>query len=230
MRTFLARWQGRARSLATFGDSITQALHIADMEARWPNLLARMLGVRLDNRGLSATVMQASPDATGLPRAGNGRGRYEADLLGENRCDLVAILYGTNDARYTAAPSGFSRGNFERDYREVLDGLFRAGYGPEAVVIGSPPYLPDAGFSVGAEEGFAGQSRAEFQRYTSSVRNIAQAAGVFYAPVNERTSMDGDALILADHVHPNDRGHAKIAESFAAAFRLPPVEQQSTRR
>jgi hypothetical protein len=49
-------------------------------------------------------VLQASPDASGQPRPGNGRERYEADLLGGERADVIAILYGTNDARYTAGP------------------------------------------------------------------------------------------------------------------------------
>ena len=222
MTSFVQRWRGRAHSLATFGDSITQALHIADPEARWANRLARALGARLDNRGLSGTVLQASPDASGLPRPGNGRQRYEVDLLGGTRADVIAILYGSNDARYTAAPESFSLGHFVRDYGDLLAGLFRAGYAPEAIVIGSPPDLPDAGFAVGAEDGFAGQTRAEFRRYVEAVKPIAQAAGTYYAPVNERMRKAGaDALILPDHVHPNADGHAIIATAFAEATRLP---------
>jgi lysophospholipase L1-like esterase len=222
MTSFVEHWRGRARSIAAFGDSITQALHLADPEARWANRLARALGVRLDNRGLSGTVLQASPDASGQPRPGNGRQRYEADLLGGERADVIAILYGTNDARYTAAPKSFSLGNFVRDYRDILAGLFAAGYAPEAIVLGSPPHLPDAGFAVGAEDGFAGQSRVEFQRYAAAVKSIARAAATYYAPVNERFgAADLDALILPDHVHPNADGHAVIAATFAEATRLP---------
>jgi lysophospholipase L1-like esterase len=224
MTSFVQRWRGRARSLAAFGDSVTQAIHIADPEARWANRLARALGVELDNRGLSGTVLQASPDATGAPRADNGRDRYRQDLLGSRRADLIAILYGTNDARYTAAPDSFSNANFERDYRDILAGLFGAGYAPEAIILGSPPHLPEAGFAVGAEAGFAGQTRAEFQRYAGTVQAIAQATGTYYAPVNERMAKEGgDALILPDHVHPNAAGHAKIAEIFSEATRLPPT-------
>jgi lysophospholipase L1-like esterase len=222
MTSFLMRWRGRARSLAAFGDSITQALHIADAEARWPNRLARLLGARLDNRGLSGTVLQSSPDAGGLPRPGNGRQRYEAALLGRERADVIAILYGTNDARYTAGPQSFSLANFVRDFGEILTGLLAAGYAADAIVIGSPPPLPDAGFTVGAEDGFAGQSRVQFGRYADAVKSIAQVTGTYYAPVNERMAeAGGDALILPDHVHPNADGHAVIASTFAEATRLP---------
>jgi lysophospholipase L1-like esterase len=221
MITFLERWRGRARSLATFGDSITQALHIALPEQRWANRLATRLGAVLHNKGLSGTVMQSSPAAGRAPRADNGRSRYEHDLLGTERADVIAILYGTNDARYTAAPQTFHRDNFVRDYRAVLAGLIGAGYSPEAIVIGSPSYLPDAGFAVGAEDGFAGQTRAGYQRYVGTVKSLAREAGTFYAPVNERMEAEGgDRLILGDHVHPNAAGHEKIAEIFAGATQL----------
>jgi lysophospholipase L1-like esterase len=221
MTTFAKRWRGRAGSIATFGDSITQALHIGPPEARWANRLAALLGATLDNRGLSGTVMQNSPAANGVPRENNGRSRYERDLLGENRPDVIAILYGSNDARYTAAPATFTHDNFVRDYREVLSGLFSAGYSADAIVVGSPPHLPDAGFAVGADDGFAGQSRQEFQRYVRAVKSMARDTGTYYAPVNERMAEEGgDALILEDHVHPNAAGHATIAAAFAGATQL----------
>ena len=221
MTTFAERWTGRARSLAAFGDSITQALHISPPEARWANRLAALLGVTLDNRGLSGTVMQNSPAAGGTPRENNGRSRYERDLLAEPRADLIAILYGSNDARYTAAPATVTHDNFARDYRAVLSGLLAAGYSADAIVIGSPPHLPDAGFAVGAEDGFAGQTRGEFQRYVRTVNSIAQQTGTYYAPVNERMAEEGgDALILDDHVHPNPAGHIRIAAIFAGATQL----------
>ena len=221
MTGFAQRWTGKARSLAAFGDSITQALHISPPEARWANRLAALLGVRLDNRGLSGTVMQNSPDVSGTPREHNGRSRFARDLLAEPRPDLIAILYGSNDARYTAAPATFTRASFDRDYREVLAGLFTAGYAPDAIVIGSPPHLPDAGFAVGADDGFAGQTRDAFQRYAGTVKSIARDTGAYYAPVNERMAEEGgDALILGDHVHPNAAGHEKIAAIFAGATQL----------
>ena len=221
MITFLERWRDRARSLAAFGDSITQALHIPLPEQRWANRLAAMLGAVLYNKGLSGTVLQSSPAAGGSPRANNGRSRYERDLLGAGRADVIAIFYGTNDARYTAAPQTFHHDNFVADCREILTGLTDGGFSLEAIVIGSPSHLPDAGFAIGAEDGFAGQTREAYQRYVGSVKSLAREAGIFYAPVNERMQAEGgDRLILPDHVHPNAAGHRKIAEIFAGATRV----------
>ena len=220
MTTFIERWRGGAGSLATFGDSITEGLTIPEPAARWSNRLAALLGARLYNRGMSGTVMQSSIAAGGAPRPDNGHGRYRRDLLDAERGDLVAILYGTNDARYIGAPQSFGADGFVRDYRAVLAGLIAANYTPDRIVIGSPTHLPDAGFAVGTE-GFAGQSRAVYQSFTRLVRSLASEFGCYYAPVNERMAAEGgDALILPDNVHPNAAGHGKIAEIFAAATRL----------
>jgi lysophospholipase L1-like esterase len=216
--SFADHWRGRARSLATFGDSITAGSAASATDRRWANLLAADLYADLRNKGVSGTVMQRSIMHTGEPRPGNGRDRYEADLLGDDRADVVAILYGFNDARYVLSPSTFGHENFVRDYREVLAGLFNAGYAPAAICLGSPPHIPDAGFSVGSE-GFSGQSRVEFQRYVRTVESIAHDAGTYYAPVNELMgAQGGDTLLSPDLVHPNDAGHARIAAAFAGAI------------
>ena len=219
MTTFVERWAGRAASLAVFGDSITAGSAASAPAHRWANRLAARLGVtRLSSKGISATILQSSPDASGAPRVNNGLDRCDRDLLGPDRADLVAILYGFNDARYTAAPATLNRAGFARDYRALLDRLFAAGYAPAALCLGSPPHIPDAGFAVDAANGFAGQSRAEFQAYVGTVASLARDAGAHYAAVNERMAASGgDALLSPDYVHPNDAGHAVIAEAFAAA-------------
>lgn len=217
MTSFVERWSGRAQSLAVFGDSITAGSGASSPDRSWASLLATKLGAKLDNRGISATVLQSSPDAGGRPRANNGFSRYREHLLGDTRADLIAILYGFNDARYTAAPASLNHDGFRRDYIVLVQGLLDAGYDSAAICLGSPPHIPDAGFDVDAENGFAGQSRVEFQRYVRTVELIARDAGTSYAAVNEWMDARGDALVSADHVHPNDAGHAAIAEAFADA-------------
>ncbi|HEV7275745.1 MAG TPA: SGNH/GDSL hydrolase family protein [Devosiaceae bacterium] len=220
MTGFAAHQRARgARSLATFGDSITEGMSATAPERRWANRLAERLGATLDNCGIAGTVMQQSPMADGQPKPNSGRERYARDLLGSRRADALAILYGFNDARYVGAPATFNQDNFVRDFREVLAGLLSGGFAPDAICLGSPPHIPDAGFAVGTP-GFAGQTRDCFQAYVATVRLLACEAGTFYAPVNERMGAEGgDELVCADHVHPNDRGHARIAEIFADASR-----------
>ena len=130
------------RSLVVFGDSITLGMAASAPERRWADLLAALIGAPiLRNQGRSGTVMQSSPLADGLPRLGNGISRYREALLGENRSDAVAILYGYNDARYTAAPATFGPGGFVRDYRLVIEGMLAGGYVSDALCLGSPPCI-----------------------------------------------------------------------------------------
>ena len=218
MTSFVERWRGRATSLAVFGDSITAGSAASTPERRWANRLGAAFGVRLANKGIGATILQNSADASGRPRPDNGFSRYRRDLLGSDRADLVAILYGFNDARYTLAPATLNADGFRRDYTALVNGLLAAGYAPEALVLGSPPHIPDAGLAVDGVSGFAGQSRAEFQRHVGIVAQIARDAGTYYAPVNESMAARGaDALASPDHLHPNDAGHAAIAGAFAGA-------------
>ena len=173
MTTCAERWAGKATSIAAFGDSITQALHIEPPDARWANRLAGTLGARLDNQGISGTVLQGSPDASGVPRPDNGRSRIGQWLAGRERTDLIAILHGTNDARYVAAPATLNHDGYVHDYRGILGDLLAAGYAPDAIVIGSPVHISDVGLTVGSD-GFAGQSRVEYQRYVRTVEMLAR--------------------------------------------------------
>jgi lysophospholipase L1-like esterase len=210
---------GGKRTVTAFGDSVTAGASVAEAD-RWANRFAAGLGLVLRNKGISGTVLQSSVDADGRPRAQNGFGRFRQDLLGADRSDLVAILYGTNDARHTGAPRTLNAEGFVRDYRAMLSGLIEAGFAPADICIGSPVHIPDAGFSVGDPE-FTGQSREGFEAYVATIRALAREFGTHYAPVNERMQAHGgDALVLPDHVHPNPAGHAVIAEAFAAATLL----------
>lgn len=206
------------RSLVAFGDSITVGMAASAPERRWADRLAALIGAPiLRNQGRSGTVMQSSRLADGLPRLGNGVSRYREALLGENRSDAVAILYGYNDARYTAAPATFGPGGFVRDYRLVIEGMLAGGYVSDALCLGSPPCIPEAGFEVGSI-GFTGQTRRGFEDFVAAVASLAREYGAFYAPVYERMRDCGeDRLASPDVTHPNDEGHRIIADAFTAA-------------
>jgi lysophospholipase L1-like esterase len=205
------------RTLAAFGDSITEGAGGSSPASAWASLLALGLGARLINRGRGGTVLQSTPVRDG--RGGSGVSRFRQDLLADDRADCVAILYGYNDARYTGDPARFNVEAFVRDYRIVLGGLLDSGFTRECVCIGSPPYIPDLGLGRGSP-GFSGQTRGGFEAYVEAVRSVAAEFGVFYAAVYEAMAREPDgSLASADLVHPNDRGHGLIATAFAAAVR-----------
>uniref|UniRef100_UPI0031014B3A SGNH/GDSL hydrolase family protein n=1 Tax=Neorhizobium sp. EC2-8 TaxID=3129230 RepID=UPI0031014B3A len=202
-----------------FGDSITAGFNASRADLTWPALFAGALdGFPIRNHAIPGTVLQGSRFADGKPRSNNGVSRYVQSLLDQPRRDAILILYGYNDARYTAAPETMNVGGFVRDYSRILKALIAGGH-HERIAIGSPPYIPDAGFSIGSA-GFTGQTRDGFEAYVEAVKNLAQRFSIFYAPVYERMKALGDGTLASpDITHPNDAGHRMIFEAFRDAER-----------
>ena len=212
--------RGEVRSLAVFGDSITVGLNASAPSEAWPALLAKAANIPVvRNRAISGTILQGGAMANGWPRPDNGVGRYREALLGEDGAEALAILYGYNDGRYTAAPATLNAQAFRRDYAEMLAGLLERGFAAGSIAIGSPPCPSERGFGVGSA-GFAGQTRAGFERYVEAARSLAAEFGVYYAPVYEAMRVYGEGELMSDDVtHPNDAGHAVIGAAFRLAMR-----------
>lgn len=205
-------------SVAGFGSSTMEGDAASTTAARALNLAAAALGAgTIRNQGLAGTVLQNSPDASGAPRANNGRDRFAGALLGANQSGRLFILYGANDLRYTGAPATFNLAGFSNDLREVLNGLLAGGYTRDQIVLASPNWYPDATYSVGST-GFTGSNRTIHESYVTACSQIAAEYGVAYADVyGQMRDLGGPALMSADGLHANDAGHQVIAHAFLTA-------------
>ncbi|MGB8289653.1 hypothetical protein ELI24_27140 (plasmid) [Rhizobium ruizarguesonis] len=210
-------------SLVGFGDSITFGNQASDEAHQWLNIVSTALGAGTPlNQGIPGTVLQNSNDSGGSPRTNNGRDRYVADILGANKREAVAIDYGFNDGRYTAAPTTFNLAQYAMDYREILTGLIAGGYPTNRIFIASPYWISDTGLITGSA-GFTGQTRAVFEQFVAAAKALAKEFGVYYADVYAAMRDNGGAsLIYTDFNHPTDAGHAVIAAAILAST------QQST--
>ena len=207
--------QGKS-SVVTFGDSITAGQGATTTNDRWVNIVANSMRAPLTNEGIAGTVLQNSNDGGGSPRTDNGRDRYVADLTGAAKKNICIINYGLNDLRYTGG-GDFSLANYVNDYQEILTGLLADGYAATDIVLCSPYWIPDAGYSSGSA-GFTGSTRTIHEQYVAAVRSLAQSNGTLYADVYEfMKGSGGSALIGGDNIHPNDSGHLAIAKSVMQA-------------
>jgi hypothetical protein len=164
-----------------FGDSITAGFNASRAELAWPALFASAVeGFPIRNHAIPGTVLQGSKLVDGKPRPNNGVGRFVQALLDRPHEDAILILYGYNDGRYTAAPETMSVAGFVRDYSRILKELIAAGHG-QRIAIGSPPYIPDVGFSVGSA-GFTGQTREGFRALCGSGPRACPAIFGFLCP------------------------------------------------
>lgn len=214
-----AKMTQRNYYMVAFGDSITAGSMASDAAHHWTNLVAAAKGYSLTNAGLGATVLQntvqTTVDTIGAAADSNGRDRYVNDVLGA--CpDVVCILYGLNDLRLNDA--AFSAANFQTDLGEIVDGLTARGIAAQSIVIGSPPYIPAASYALYPP--YDGGSTVEHAAYVAACAAVAAAKGTRYIDVYQwMIDHGGDALVHADGIHPNDAGHAAIADAFLLALR-----------
>lgn len=210
-------------SIVGFGDSIMAGQLASDAAHRWINIIAAHVGAGTPlNAGIAGTVLQNSNDSGGSPRPDNGRDRYAADVLGANKRDAIFIAYGGNDARYTGAPATMNVTNYINDYREIMDGLLAGGYPKQNIYVLPRMWITDTGLNTGSA-GFTGQTRVGFEEYMTATRDIAVEFGANYADIYTYTRYNGgDALVSTDNIHPEDLGHAVIADGVRTARRISP--------
>ena len=204
-------------SYVSFGDSIAAGSGATAAQYNWMNRLSTSINSAVLNKGSGGTVLQNSNDSSGFPRAGNGRDRYSTDVLGTNKRDMLVMMYGFNDMRYTDAPATMNAVNFENDMREVIDGLLSGGYDADHIVMCSLPYIDDTRYLIGSA-GFTGSNAYIHKSYNDACRRIAIDYDLFFADLyNYMLDNGGTALLNPADVHPNDDGHAAIYEAILAA-------------
>lgn len=214
-----------ARLLA-FGDSITAYTGASDQAHAFTSLIAAGLGVGQDNRGVSGDTMAQT---TLIAQAATPLSRY----------DLAVWLAGFNDnlVHGTDAPSLVT---FQANLTTALLWLTSHQRQPEARTVrerlllkqGKLATVADGGsvwvgncikpsnyatpvppYNNGSDAGMAAYNVA----IAAAVANVA-AQGRRVHLVDVSTSYNTATMVGGDQVHPNDTGHAYLANTFLAAM------------
>lgn len=209
---------GNFYNVVGFGDSIVSGTAATVESNRFINIIANTNGWALTNAGIASTVLQNTVQNTVSTIGGavdnNGRDTYAARVVSYNP-DVVIILYGLNDLRLNDV--AFSEANFQNDLEEIIDGIVAAGVSAQNIVIGSPPYIPNASYALFAP--YNGGSAIKHAQYVTASAAVASTKGTKYIDVYQwMVDNGGDALISGDGVHPNDAGHAQIAAAFLSVL------------
>lgn len=214
---------GSVASITAIGDSMTADANASDQAHGFVSLVAAALGAsgNVVRKGLGGTVLQNSIFSGGLPQTGNGRDRYTTDVLGVNRREMLLMLYGFNDARYTAAPATMNVAGYTKSLREIINGAVAGGYARNRIAFVGLPWITDVGLATGTG-GFSGQTRDGFEAYVTAGEAVARETGIYWTNMYEyMLAHGGDALIGSDDIHPEDQGHAVISQGFLAARQFP---------
>lgn len=192
--------------LVVYGDSISQGWSVSLPGSAWPSLAAEALEVDVVNLGF----------------AGSARGELlAADVVGASGADVVALAWGTN--AWSSLPT---------DAREIAQRMrlflttVRQGLPEAPLVVVSPILRPDAEHARNRY----GTTHIELRdALESAVREFAEQTGdtrITLVPGRELITAD----LLADGLHPDDAGHARLAERvrphLEAAFGVARSEQR----
>ncbi|WP_282696464.1 GDSL-type esterase/lipase family protein [Streptomyces sp. CC208A] len=176
------------------GDSITEGWWSTRPAHSWPAVAGRALGL----------------DPVNLGYAGGARGELPlAEQLSRLPGELITLAFGTNC--WAAAPCSASL--LYETTRAFLT-LVRRGHPDTPLLLLSPVLRPAAEHTGNALGATLSELRAAME---AAVRDLAAAGD------GRLTLLPGGPLLapedLADGLHPNDRGHARIAAAVAGALR-----------
>jgi lysophospholipase L1-like esterase len=203
-------------AVVAFGDSITDgARSTTDMNARWPDHLARRLAAR---RGAGVAVLNAG--ISGNRVLGDGAGlsalaRFDKDVLMQTGVTHVVIMEGINDigiARSNASPSA---ADLIAGHKQLIERARARGlkvYGATLTPFEGAPYFTQEGeakrqaLNEWIRTGGAYDAVIDFDRIT---RDPA-------APTKFLAAYDS-----GDHLHPGDAGYKAMGDAVDLALFAP---------
>jgi lysophospholipase L1-like esterase len=221
-RAFLAAIEvdapAAARTVATFGDSITDGVGATSgADRRWPDFLARRLGGRwgVANQGISGNRMLN--DGAGA----NALARLDRDVLALPGVDTMILLEGVNDLGlayghitgplaaviHQAPQDRITAEDIILSYRQVI----ARAHARNIRVIGAT-ILPYKGSFYWSPEGEAArQAVNRFIRTGGTFDGVADFDAAVRDPADPASIREG--LHSGDHLHGSDEGYRLMAEA-----------------
>ena len=203
----------RTSAIVAFGDSITDgARSTADMNARWPDQLARRLATQ--SGGARFAVLNAGISGNqvlgeGAPAAGiNAQARFDRDVLMQTGVTHVIVMEGINDiglARQNATPSA---DDLIAGHKQLIQRAHARG-----LKIFGATLTPFEGAAYFTQEG-----EAKRQALNQWIRTSGAYDGVIdfdavtrdpNAPTKFKPEFDS-----GDHLHPGDAGYKAMGDAI----------------
>jgi len=193
--------------LVAIGDSITMGAAATKPEYSWVSRLAQLISefqdhaIKVVNTGISGNMISPRSIAYHHPDSGRPSGleRYRRDVIA-HQPDLVTISYGLNDLR-CGTPLELFLSELDcmtQTVQEETQALI--------VLIGTyhiTAYDDQSGTWDRADRGTA-------RAYDAALCRYAEGNGLLYADVYNAQG-EADWLVDRDGIHPNNLGHALIA-------------------
>lgn len=210
----------KGKFVAFLGDSITEGAGVADIaNNRYDNVLKNIAGLsRTYNDGIGGSRIA-------YQRVPSDCARYDLCYCGRAHnlpadADVIVVFGGTNDYGHGDAPIGTPADRTKDTFRGACHELMRLlieRYPGKPIVFCTPLHrlnedAPDPANKSG--------SNANLREYIEIIRNTAR---YYSLPVLDLNAISGiqpsmpiiREMFIPDGLHPNDAGHARLAECIA---------------
>jgi lysophospholipase L1-like esterase len=206
--------------IVCLGDSITDGFQTTvDANQAWPTLLAKRLSERKGgprvavlNQGISGN--QVLRDGAGV----SALARFDRDVLSEPGVRWVILLEGINDINIhgqITGEGGLVAEDLIGGYRQLIERAHM-----QDIKIAGATLTPDAGIWLAGPVGEATRQKVNEWIRTSgafdAVIDFDKATRDTSDPPRLQTAFDSN-----DHIHPNDRGNAAMADAVSLKDFLP---------
>ena len=208
------------KRIGFLGDSITEGHGVAEAQNIYWNRIAAQTGAACFGYGIGGTRIAPQHSGADDPRWDPRWALYfgfRVDEMEEN-LDVIVVFGGTNDFGHGDAPLGTpadrDESTFYGAYHVLLNKIFERYPGAEVVLMTPLHRLGDENCTYNE---FGMRRSANLEGYAEAIKEIAK----FYSvPVLDLFTMGGmnpivpvqKELFMPDGLHPNDAGHARIAQ------------------
>jgi len=202
------------------GDSITQGAGASSQESAYPYLTAQKLNAEHINYGIGGTRIARQNQMV------NQESLYLFDYnlrfqFMPKEADVVVIFGGTNDFGHGCAPFGDDNTDDVYTFNGACETLFRDAanrYGKEKLIVILPLPRTNQDSIYGDDPKFKNGTRGTLKDYNDVIAKKANKYGLKivdyskYFPIDPNTKT---SPLLGDGLHPNDKGHALLADLLA---------------
>jgi lysophospholipase L1-like esterase len=200
-------------AVATFGDSITDgARSTADLNNRWPDVLARRLGAR---KGPAVAVLNAGISGNRLLGDGAGTSalsRFDKDVLMQTGVTHVVVMEGINDIGQARSNPTPSAADLIAGHKQLIERAHARG-----LRIYGATLTPYEGAAYYTPEG-----EAKRQALNEWIRSSGAYDGVIDFDKATRDPAAPSKFLPAydsgDHLHPNDVGYKAMGDAVDLAL------------
>jgi lysophospholipase L1-like esterase len=184
------------------GDSITNGVGASDSAHRWTSLLSALRGNTERNRGFNSETMQ--DNGCSYPEFAGTFSKAAGDKY-------LFMALGVNDVGVNT--SSMTPANFQTTYQGWITTILGMGWSASDLVLLTPYYINGYSNYVGGCGVSTPADVTRHEQYVQKVKDLALANHCILADIyTYMKNTVGIDSMLSDGVHPNDTGHALIAD------------------